>query len=185
MRALLLAVPLLAILGSPAPARAQHDGGDDVNAPARILGVDPDKEIVLTPSLKAYSEQIGDEVVCLCGTCPRFTVANCDCGWAAGAMRVIRAALVAGKSRDEIIAAYEKSYGSKAFPKPPGTLGDLTWLIPYGGGLLLLAALFAFGMRALRRTQASRPLASTSEPEDDVDGEEDRELLKRELEDLD
>jgi cytochrome c-type biogenesis protein CcmH/NrfF len=177
MQALLQLVAVLAISQG-------HTGGDDVMAPAHELHIDPDKLISLTQEQKDYAKTIGDELVCLCGTCPRFTVANCDCGWAAQSMNIIKVALSEGKTREEIHAAYEKSYGTKAFPKPPGTLGELTWLIPYVGGLLLLASLFAFGVRALRRRSPMAPVASGMERgQEDVD--EDRERLRRELEDLD
>ena len=177
MHALLQAVALLAISQG-------HTGGEDVLAPAQELGIDPNKLISLTQEQKTYAKEIGDELVCLCGTCPRFTVANCDCGWAARSMDIIRVALTEGKTRDEIHAAYEKVYGTKAFPKPPGALGELTWLIPYVGGLVLLGGLFAFGVRALRR----RPMATVASARDrieEADIDEDRERLRRELEDLD
>ena len=177
MHSLLQAVALLAITQG-------HTGGDDVMAPARELQIDPDKLINLTQDQKKYAHDIGDELVCLCGTCPRFTVANCDCGWAAQSMNIIKVALTEGKTREQIHAAYEKAYGTKAFPKPPGTLGELTWLIPYAGGLLLLAALFAFGVRALRRRPMSA-VASASQRSQEASADEDRERLRRELEDLD
>jgi cytochrome c-type biogenesis protein CcmH/NrfF len=176
MHALLQALALLAVAQG-------HEGGDDVMAPARELSVDPSQLQSLSQEQKQYAKVIGDELVCLCGTCPRFTVANCDCGWAHQSMSIIEAALVAGKTREQIHAAYEKSYGPKAFPKPPGALGDLTWLIPYVGGLLLLAGLFAFGVRAIRRQRASSVAVGSSIEE--VDADADREALKRELEDLD
>jgi cytochrome c-type biogenesis protein CcmH/NrfF len=176
MQALLQVVALLAISQG-------HTGGEDVNAPARELGIDPNKLISLSQQQKDYAHEIGDELVCLCGTCPRFTVANCDCGWAAQSMNVIKVALTEGKTRDQIHSAYEKAYGTKAFPKPPGTLGELTWLIPYVGGLLLLAALFAFGVKQLRKRNPMASVASGSKPGEE--SSEDRERLRRELEDLD
>ena len=176
MQSLLQVVALLAISQG-------HTGGEDVNAPALELKIDPDKLISLTQAQKDYAHEIGDELVCLCGTCPRFTVANCDCGWAAQSMNVIKVALTEGKTREEIHAAYEKAYGTKAFPKPPGTLGELTWLIPYVGGLAALAGLFAFGMRQLRKRNPMLPVASRAEAGEESN--EDRERLKRELEDLD
>jgi cytochrome c-type biogenesis protein CcmH/NrfF len=175
MHALLQALALLAVAQG-------HEGGDDVMAPAAELGVTPGALISLNGEQKAYAKQVGDELVCLCGTCPRFTVANCDCGWAHQSMSIIEGALAAGKTREQIHAAYERAYGPKAFPKPPGTLGDLTWLIPYVGGLLLLGALFAFGVKAIQRQRA---VASAGERMEQADVDADREALKRELEDLD
>jgi cytochrome c-type biogenesis protein CcmH/NrfF len=99
-------------------------------------------------------------------------------------MDIIQVALSEGKTREQIHAAYEAAYGTKVFPKPPGTLGELTWLIPYVGGLLALAALFAWGMRALRRRSPMAPVASGAD-QGEEGGDEDRERLKRELEDLD
>jgi cytochrome c-type biogenesis protein CcmH/NrfF len=177
MNALLQAVALLAITQG-------HTGGEDVMAPARELQIDPGKLVSLTQAQKSYAKEIGDEIVCLCGTCPRFTVANCDCGWAAQSMDIIRVALTEGKTREQIHEAYEKVYGSKAFPKPPGALGDATWLIPYVGGIAALAAMFAWGVRALRRRPAAA-VASASDRIEEGDLDEDRDRLKRELEDLD
>lgn len=187
MRRLVLPLLWLALAGAPSGALAQgHAGGDDVRAPARILGVDPGKLVSLSHEHKQHAKVIGDELVCLCGTCPRFTVANCDCGWAHQSMQIIEVALAEGKTREQIHAAYGEAYGTKAFPAPPGALGDLTWLIPYVGGLLALAGLFAFGVRAMRRHQASTAVAAASARAEKEEGaDEDRELLKRELEDLD
>jgi cytochrome c-type biogenesis protein CcmH len=182
MRLLLL---LLAVLGSSSLAVAQdHSGGADVMAPASILGV-TSKDPTLSAEMQSRAEHVGNELVCLCGTCPRYTVATCDCGWAHASMAIIKNAVAKGKSEDEIKAAYEKVYGTKVYPIPPGALGDLTWLIPYAAALGGLAAFFAFAMHAVRRHRKTEMAEAAQRSRADAPADEDRERLRRELEDLD
>jgi cytochrome c-type biogenesis protein CcmH/NrfF len=181
---------LSGLLLLPALAFAQeHESGEDPMAVARILGVDPNALFTVTSEQRAQAKAIGHEAVCLCGTCPRQTITACTCGWAHTHQKTIEAALVAGKSRDDILGAYMTAHGPKAFPTPPGPYGAITWMVPYAGGLVALGAFFLFGLRMRRRHAALQAVENQAKRTDEAPApafrDEDRAKLSRELEDLD
>ena len=110
------------------------------------------------------------ELVCVCGTCPHYTLADCRCStppqWttaADGSQQLVSAGaaymrsqlkeqLALGKSEREIKEFFIETYGSQ---EPLGAPLDegfnrLAWLFPYlvGGGFL-----FALGTVAVRRSR--------------------------------
>lgn len=176
---------LLVLLPIPGAWAAE---GEDANAVPRILGVDPNKVVNLTKEQKKYAEDLGQEVVCLCGTCPRHTITNCDCGWAHTHKRTLQVALLEGKTRDDILEAYMEAYGAKAFPTPPGSLGQLTWLLPYVVIVLAFGIFLVVGLRMLRRQRSMQAVEATADPSAPAapaGDQTDRAILDRELEDLD
>lgn len=182
-------LPVLLTVVALLPAgSAVAEEAPDADAVARILQIDSSKVVNLTKAQEEYAEALGQEVVCLCGTCPRHTVTNCNCGWAHTHKRTLQVALIEGKTRDQILDAYMKAYGPKAFPTPPGSLGEMTWILPYIAIVLAFGVFLAVGIRMLKRQRSMEAVEATAEastpaaPEQD---ETDRAILDRELEDLD
>ena len=65
---------------------------------------------------------------CMCGTCARDLLSTCTCETAEEARDNIRAKLLAGEARDQIIAEYAAEFGPEALAVPPNTRdlpGDL------------------------------------------------------------
>jgi len=115
------AVTTMLVIGlalSPGLAFAQH------------IELPRDKAPVLDDPL---ARELGQEIICMCGTCGRKRVGECFCGKAAE-MRVEIAKLVAeGKSRDEVYAYFMTKYGSQEPLAKPIDKGfnRLAWLFPY------------------------------------------------------
>lgn len=180
---------LLAIaIALPATAIAA-DKGEPPDLAEKILGVDGTSLPIVTKEQKDYGKAVGQDVVCLCGTCPRHTITDCACGWAQRNKRVIEAALLAGKTREAIIAAYEKAYGLKVRPTPPTEgVGQLSYMLPYAAIIVGLGVVFFIGLRMRKRNEvadavagaAAAPAQDTAEADADV-----RSILEQELDELD
>ena len=122
----MLVIGLLA--GLPATPRAQH------------IELPRDKAPVLDTPLE---RELGQEIICMCGTCGRKRVGECFCGKAAEMRDEISKLVAEGKSRDEVYAYFMTKYGSQeplAKPLDKG-FNRLAWLFPYlvGFGAALLA----------------------------------------------
>lgn len=162
--------------------------GEPKDAAAKLLGVDPDRDRrkLESPERIDYAKALGQDVVCLCGTCPRHTVTNCDCGWAHYNQRVLQLALLDGKTREDVLKAYEAAYGLKVFPLPPDEgFGRMSYVLPYVAAVagLLFVVFLGLKMRNNHNAPAGGPSSSPSAAESDED--EARKLLARELDDLD
>ena len=178
---------LVLILGFPVLAGAEESKREDPDAVAHLLGVDPKRMISLTKAQKDYAKAIGEEVVCLCGTCPRHTITACTCGWAHTHKKTLEVALLDGKTREDILDAYMKAYGAVAFPVPPGGLGKAAWIVPYVAIGAFLVVLGLIGVRLMRRQSAvvaETRATSGGGPGESIEAA-DRASLARELEDLD
>src|SRR5689334_3524118 len=64
--------------------------------------------------------QLFAALICTCG-CPREALSTCTCGFAHERRAELRAALAAGRSVDEIKAAYADRFGPQALVVPPNT----------------------------------------------------------------
>jgi len=125
---------------------------------------------------------IGREVVCLCKTCPKRNVTDCDCGWAGDNKVAILNAVARGMSRDEILSAYRSVYGDAGLAMLPNEgINVLAWALPYGGAIFGLGAALMVGRRLMGRRKSEAPVAPAGPA---VDGAAEAQL-KRELEDLD
>ncbi len=111
---LLLALALLA-----APVRAQGDA--ESLATARPVARSP------------LEKQMQRELVCLCGDCPHYSVADCTCPDAARMRRELAAQVEQGQTREEIIDYFVALYGSQEVLGAPIDRGfnRLAWLFPY------------------------------------------------------
>jgi cytochrome c-type biogenesis protein CcmH/NrfF len=187
-RSTLGATALLLALGWATLTQAEHDTNVPANLAAKLLGVDPDRDQrkLTDPAQIDYAKAVGQEAVCLCGTCPRHTITNCDCGWAHFNRRTIQLALLDGKTKADILKAYETAYGLKVFPTPPDDgLGRMSYLLPYAAAGLGLLAVLLLGLRMRGgRRGATAPAASRGAPQG-AEEDEARKALARELDELD
>lgn len=187
VRSLFAVCVFVALTGSVAHAQ---DRGEAADLAIRELGVDVDRVPPLTKEQTNYAKDIGQELVCLCGTCPRHTITDCACGWAQQNKRALEAALVAGKTKEQIIAAYEKVYGLKVRPTPPDEgVGKLSYMFPFAMIIVALGLVFFVGIRAKKRNdKAGAMTAAAAIPEDALAEQADsetRSILEKELDELD
>ncbi|MBX2813360.1 MAG: cytochrome c-type biogenesis protein CcmH [Myxococcales bacterium] len=126
-----------------------HDfSSGTADAAAKILGVDLKRPQPVPKEIVEKAKVVGREVVCLCGTCPRRLVANCECGWARQNQHTIQYALMQGKTSEQIVNAFTEAHGLKSLPHPPATaFGRLSWALPFGGAALTLLLLTWYGLR--------------------------------------
>ena len=122
------------------------------------------------------------ELVCLCGNCPRESLATCLCtDFAVPEREAIGSALDQNQTRQQIIDDYVARFGPKVLATPPHEgFNLLAWVAPF------LALLFGV---ALVRTllvrwkgQNQTPLQSKPSP---ADRSQDADRLRRELDHYD
>lgn len=184
MRTFVATVAMLLVASTAAAATE----GESDDLALRELAVSIDHIPPLTAEQDDYAKAIGQEVVCLCGTCPRHTITNCQCGWAQKNKKVLQAALIAGKTKDQIIAAYEKVYGLKVRPTPPDEgFGKLSYMVPYAAMVVGLGMVFGIGLKMRKRNEASGAVrsAAAAPPTDEDARDEARSILEQELDELD
>jgi len=141
----------LALLLEPSIAHAQHVSTGEVVPTAR------------TP----LEREVGRAIVCMCGTCGRKLVGECDCGYAAQMREEISGLLKQGKTKPQVLQHFVEKYGSQeplAEPIDEG-FNRLAWLAPYIAGLLGLGGL-AFTAR-----RWTRPAAAAVAGRDSLDPE--------------
>ena len=96
--------------------------------------------------------ELQDELVCVCGSCPHYTLADCQCGTAAYMRGELKTQLSLGKNKDEVRQYFIEAYGSQ---EPLGAPLDegfnrLAWLLPYLVGTSFLVGL---GVVVVRRSR--------------------------------
>lgn len=181
LRASMRAVLLL--LGGGVALSAQADAPPPTAAAGR-LGVQPGTPFELTEAQESRAKAVGQEVVCLCGTCPRHTITDCQCGWAQQNKEIIRLAVSKGLEDQAIIDGYVSAYGEKVLEIPPS---NLPVVVPYLMAAVALAALVGVGARLGKNRRSARSggpaEASAAAPEGTDD--ELRQALQQELEEID
>jgi cytochrome c-type biogenesis protein CcmF len=95
-----------------------------------------------------------DAIICMCGTCGRKRVGECLCDVAVDMRAEIAKLVASGMTRDQVIAAFVKKYGSQEVLAEPIDQGfnRLAWLLPYGVGLLGVVGIVGAAVRWSRRT---------------------------------
>ena len=180
-RRALLQAPLL--LGA-APALAQEDKkGKPPGLAAKELGVSTDVKKPHSHDQNELAKSIGRDVVCLCGTCPKRLITDCECGWAVRNQNAILNAVVEGKTRDDIVSAYRRVYGDQVLALLPNEgFATTAWALPYAVGAAGLIASIFVGLRFMRKDPVEEDAAApVPEITDDADA---RAELERELEEL-
>jgi cytochrome c-type biogenesis protein CcmF len=164
---------MLLLLLIPVRASAQH--AQTPGAP-QVVAVIPK-----TP----LERELQHEIICMCRTCGRQRLADCQCPKAAE-MRTELAGLVAkGMTREQIYDFYIAQYGSEEPLASPINKGfnRLAWFLPYGVGASGAALLALAAVRWSRRedTAAVIEAGAAGAPDDPAL----RERLDDELRDLD
>jgi cytochrome c-type biogenesis protein CcmH/NrfF len=122
---------------------------------------------------------VAKELVCLCGSCNRESLATCTCTeFAVPQREIIGAALEAGKTKDEIVADFVSRYGQMVLASPPPEgYKLLAWIAPIVT-LVLGIALVRTVLLKWRR-EPPPPVSATAGPQ----GYSQR--LQQELKDFD
>ena len=143
----------------------------------------PVRAQVTEPTLESYAaeseleRQLQRELVCVCGTCPHFTLADCRCSTAASMRGQLKDQLALGKTRDEVLHYFIDAYGSQ---EPLGAPLDrgfnrLAWLFPYAVGATALGGLGVVVVRRSRRHEELQapplPVAADAKLEARLDDE--------------
>ena len=84
------------------------------------------------------TKAVATDLVCLCGTCNRESLATCLCQFAMSERESIGRLLEEGQGREEIVAAYLERFGPMVLANPPEGYG-VVWIIPFvvlAGGAL-------------------------------------------------
>jgi len=108
---------------------------------------------VPTISRSPLERQMQREIICMCGTCGRQSLAECTCGKAVE-MRAELSKLVAdGKTHEQIVQYYIAQYGSQEPLAQPIDKGfnRLAWAVPYVFGATGLVLVGVVAMRWSRR----------------------------------
>lgn len=164
-------VSLVVLLRSPGFALGQQLG--EGMSRAGIVGIENDTERRLFWGL-----------ICTCG-CPHETLGTCTCSTAHERRDALRAQLSAGRTIEEITAAYAAQYGPEALAVPPNRGSQrLLYLFPLGaivmGAGLVIVTLRRWKARSATATAAARekPAAKgvAAGARDDYDEKLDEEL---------
>lgn len=144
-----------------------------------------------TEVTSAQIKEVASELVCLCGSCNRESLATCICtGFAVPEREVIGEALAAGDTPQQIVESFVERFGPRALAVPPTQGYALwAWIGPFIG--------LAFGVVVVRqallrwRRGYTAAIASTTTDSDNavvpeqVDAHPMRERLERELDEFD
>ena len=161
---------------------------------AFFLAIPASMWLARPPSDLTQAERLGAEIGCTCGTCPHRPIATCGCGFADGMLARLDAEVAAGKSDDEIMAAFIADYGNGIKIKPESSGFDLmAWAAPIA--FLLVGAVALAGVIAQWRAGSTADdEIATADASDAVaqrsaaaEGDSDRylEIVERELDALD
>jgi len=162
---------VLALALTPGAAAAQH-----VELPR-------EKSPVLDTPL---SRELGEEIICMCGTCGRKRVGECTCGKAAEMRAEITKLVDAGKTREEVYAYFMAKYGSQEPLAKPIDKGfnRLAWFFPYLVGLVAAVLVGGTAWRWSRRRAGHPDSAGSSKGDLAVDSRMNQ-RLDDELDELD
>ncbi len=146
-------------------------------------------EAAPTPVTSAQIKEVARDLVCLCGSCNRESLATCICtAFAVPEREVIGEALAAGETHQQIVDSFVERFGPRALATPPASgYTLLAWIGPFVG--------LAFGVFIVRQAllrwrrvhAATENAAGTSGSTVDleVDANPIRQQLERELDEFD
>jgi cytochrome c-type biogenesis protein CcmH/NrfF len=144
----------------------------------------------VTPAVAAVTKEqvkgVSGDLICYCG-CANKVVATCGCSTADQIEADIKAQLKAGKSKEEIIAAYVAQHGEVglATPKPTG-FNITAWIMPIValliGGVVVRTVVVRWRERGRVEAVQSGPDTASEHPsEQDV---KHQQRIMRELDEL-
>jgi len=128
---------LLVFLLLPTVARAQHvETGQNVPVIAR----------------SGLERELQHNLICMCRTCGRQLLSECQCGYAQNMRKELAALVTAGRTRQQVIDFYIAKYGSQEPLAQPIDKGfnRLAWIVPY---VLGATGLLMTGFVAVRWTR--------------------------------
>ncbi|MBI4481979.1 MAG: cytochrome c-type biogenesis protein CcmH [Acidobacteria bacterium] len=77
-------------------------------------------------------QEVTENLICDCGTCPHMPVSLCQCGHADGVRAEVQALLAQGKTKDEILKSFVGRYGERILSMPGKKGFQLTaWVLPF------------------------------------------------------
>ncbi|MDQ3170566.1 MAG: cytochrome c-type biogenesis protein CcmH, partial [Acidobacteriota bacterium] len=125
-------------------------------ADAQHIELPRDRSPVLDTPL---ARELGQEIICMCGSCGRKRVGDCFCGKAAEMRDEIERMVAQGKTREDVYAYFMAKYGSQeplAKPLDQG-FNRMAWLFPYlvGAGAAVVIGGAAFRWSRRRETDAA------------------------------
>ena len=127
-------------------------------------------------------KEVATELVCLCGSCNRESLATCICtDFAVPEREAIGRRLDEGQTKEQIVAAYVADYGEMALAVPPARgFNILAWITPFA---LLLGGVFLVRRVLLgwRRPAAAADQPS-SQPRPQAAPDDERRRLERDIE---
>lgn len=153
-------------------------------AAAQAMGVDTQKLASIDAEQATRARAIGNDLVCLCGDCPKRTISDCECWWAQTNKRALQAAVAKGMPTDQVMSAYRRVYGDQVLAMVPNEgFARAAWMLPYAVGVIGLLVVFGIGAMYMRRARqpGRQPLTELPAPREDPARVE----LARELEELD
>ena len=135
-------------------------------------------------AINELEAELQRELVCVCGDCPHYTLADCRCSTADHMRGELREQIELGQNRQGILDYFIEAYGSQ---EPLGAPLDegfnrLAWLFPYlvGGGFLIV-----IGVTAVRWSRRGLVATGGAPPSPDVVDAELDARLDDELRNLD
>ena len=143
-----------------------------------------------SPITSAQIKEVARELVCLCGSCNRESLATCLCtAFAVPEREGIGAALAAGQTPQQIVDSFVERFGPRALATPPASgYTLLAWIGPFVGlafGVVLVRQV----LWRWRRVHGAIPAGTTLDG-DAVEGKSIvanpmRQRLQRELDEFD
>ena len=146
-------------------------------------------EAALVPVTSAQIKEVAKDLVCLCGSCNRESLATCICtDFAVPEREVIGEALAAGETHQQIVDSFVERFGLRALATPPASgYTLLAWIGPFVGLAFGVCVVRQAVLRWRRGHAATETVAaasgSTVDPE--VDANPIRQQLDRELDEFD
>lgn len=124
---------------------------------------------------------VAKDLVCLCGSCNRESLATCTCGeFAVPERDKIGVALDAGKSHDEIVADFVARFGQMVLASPPPEgYRLLAWIAPITALLLGVFLVRTVLLKWRREHLQTQPVSAATGPH------EYNQRLQQELKDFD
>lgn len=140
------------------------------------------QESTLTPE---QIKKVAADLVCLCGSCTRESLATCMCAaFAVPQREAIGRALAAGQGREQIVEEFVDRFGVMVLAQPPpGVYRIVGWLTPAAvllfGIVVVRSVLVSWRRRAPRPETAAAPTSAATA--DGHTGSRYDEQLKRDL----
>jgi cytochrome c-type biogenesis protein CcmF len=134
------------LLFGSATLKAQHDAA-------------PPGGQVPVVSRSPLEREMQRQIICMCGTCGRQLLSECQCGTAVSMRAELNKLVSDGKNKDQIVQFYIAKYGSQEPLAQPIDKGfnRLAWAVPYMMGATGLVLVGAIAMRWSRRGPDAEP----------------------------